>query len=114
MKWLLVGMVAGSTIAADLLQAFEMKRQGEVSDLRLLGIIFRKRLLILAVGFMAVSFFSLLKLLTVADLSFAVPATAATFIFETILAKIVLKETVQAKRWIGVTLVAGGVLLLAL
>ena len=114
MKWLLVGMVAGSTIAADLLQAFEMKRQGEVSDLRLLGIIFRKRLLILAVVFMAVSFFSLLKLLTVADLSFAVPATAATFIFETILAKIVLKETVQAKRWIGVTLVAGGVLLLAL
>lgn len=114
MRWILVGMVVGSTIAADLLQAYEMKRQGEVKDLRLLQMIFRKRLLILAVVFMAISFFSFMKLLTVADLSFAVPASAATYIFETILAKIVLKEQVRANRWLAVTLVAGGIFLLAL
>ena len=36
---------------------------------------------------MAVSFFAYLGLLTIADLSFAVPVTAVTYVFETVLAK---------------------------
>ena len=36
---------------------------------------------------MAVSFFCFLRLLSIADLSFAVPATAATYVVETVLAR---------------------------
>ena len=70
--------------------------------------------LLLAIGFMAISFFAFLTLLSVADLSFAVPATALSFVLETFLAKYVLKERVTAARWAGVGLVACGVALLAL
>ena len=53
---------------------------------------------------MAVSFFAFMNLLSVADLSFAVPATAATYVFETMLARYFLKERVTgsagpAPRW---------------
>ena len=39
----------------------------------------RRKYLILAIFFMAISFFAFMKLVTVADLSFAVPATAGQF-----------------------------------
>ena len=84
MKWLLVSIVVGSTVTADILQSFEMKRHGEVSDFgtsglrKLFATLARKKLLILSVFFMALSFFAFIKLLSVADLSFAVPATAGS------------------------------------
>ena len=43
-----------------------------------------------------------------------VPATAATYVLETILAKYLLREHVDWRRWTGATLVAGGVALLIL
>ena len=45
--------------------------------------------------------------------SFAVPASAVTVVFETLLARYILKERVDIKRWIGAGLVACGVWLLA-
>ena len=69
---------------------------------------------ILAIVCMAISFFAFMSLVSQADLSFAVPASAASFVFETILARLVLRERVDAKRWMGAALVAGGVALLAL
>ena len=54
-----------------------------------------------------------MKLLSVADLSFAVPITAASVVIETILAKLVLKEHVTPMRWAGACFVACGVALLA-
>jgi drug/metabolite transporter (DMT)-like permease len=120
MKWLLLAIMVASTVAGDLLQSLEMKKVGEVHDFRpgKLGSLFaalaRRKYLILAVAFMAVSFFAFLKLLAIADLSFAVPASAATVVFETILAKVLLKEHVDLRRWGGAGLVACGVALLAL
>jgi uncharacterized membrane protein len=120
MKWALVAAIVGSTVVADLLQTIEMKRHGEIDDFRpgALGRVFsavlRRSYLILAVFFMAVSFFCFLRLLSIADLSFAVPATAATYVVETVLSKYVLREHVNAKRWAGVALVASGVALVAL
>ena len=120
MKWALVGLIVTATVASDLLQSHEMKRQGEVTDFRpsamgrLFAAVLRRRLLILAVVCMAVSFFAFLQLLRIADLSFAVPATAATYVLETFLAKVVLKEQVTWQRWVGAALVASGVLLLSL
>jgi uncharacterized membrane protein len=46
-------------------------------------------------------------------LSFAVPASAASFIIETLLAKLVLKEEVGMRRAAGALLVLGGIVLLA-
>jgi uncharacterized membrane protein len=63
---------------------------------------------------MAISFFAFMTLLETADLSFAVPVSAASLVLETILARIVLKERVDARRWMGAVLVAAGVWLLAL
>ena len=63
---------------------------------------------------MAVSFFAYLGLLTIADLSFAVPATAITYVLETILAKYLLKEQVNWLRWAGASLVICGVALVSL
>jgi drug/metabolite transporter (DMT)-like permease len=115
LRWLLVGTVVGSTVACDLLQSWEMKRQGEVTDFRpsRLAGLFRRWPLALSVVFMAISFFAFLRLLETEDLSFAVPATAASLVVETFLARIVLKETVDPRRWLGAILVAGGVALLA-
>ena len=46
-----------------------------------------KKYLILAIVCMAISFFAFMTLVSEADLSFAVPASAASFVFETILAR---------------------------
>lgn len=117
--WLLLSVVVTATVAGDLLQSREMKRHGEVDDFRpgALGRLFaglvRRKLLILAVGCMAVSFFAFMALVQIADLSFAVPASAASVVLETILAKAILKERVNSRRWAGAALVACGVWLLA-
>src|SRR5262252_10052731 len=46
-----------------------------------------------------------------ADYSFVMPAGAFGYAIQTMLAIVVLHETVSAQRWIGVTLICGGVLL---
>lgn len=118
-QWLLVGLIVGCTVLGDLLQTIEMKKVGAVDDFRpnmlrrLLREMASRKFLILAVLLMAISFFAFMKLLSVADLSFAVPASAASVVVETILAKLVLKENVNLRRWAGAGLVACGVALLA-
>jgi len=117
MKWLLVGLMVAATVASDLLQSYEMKRAGEHSVdarglVRLLATIAQRRYLILAIACMAVSFFSFMALVQVEPLSFAVPASAASFIFETLLAKFVLRENVGVRRAAGALIVLCGVVLL--
>jgi drug/metabolite transporter (DMT)-like permease len=117
MKWLLVALMVVATVLSDLLQSYEMKRAGQQSVgarglLRLLGIIAKRRFLILAIACMAVSFFSFMALVQTEPLSFAVPASAASFILETVLAKLVLKEHVGVKRAAGTLIVLAGVVLL--
>jgi len=115
----LLSIVVGCTVMSDLLSAFEMKRHGEVHDFRPRGIgrilatLATKKFLILSIFFMAISFFAFMTLVERADLSFAVPASAASIVFETILARTILKERVDTRRWWGVCLVAIGVVLLA-
>lgn len=117
--WLLLGTVVGATVVSDLLASRQMKNHGEVSDFRpgavgqLLAKLAQNRLLILSVGFMAISFFAFMALMQIADLSFAVPASAASVVLETILARAVLQERVNLRRWAGAALVAAGVYLLA-
>jgi drug/metabolite transporter (DMT)-like permease len=116
MKWLLVGLMVAATVASDLLQSYEMKRAGEHSVdarglVRLLKTIAQRWYLILAIACMAVSFFTFMALVQVEPLSFAVPASAASFIFETLLAKLVLREHVGVRRAAGALIVLCGVVL---
>ena len=116
MRWILVGIMVAATVASDLLQSYEMKRAGEHSVhprglLRLLQTIAERRYLILSIACLAVSFFSFMALVQVEPLSFAVPASAATLIFETLLAKLVLREHVGIRRAVGALIVLCGVVL---
>ncbi|MEZ5404433.1 MAG: EamA family transporter [Bryobacteraceae bacterium] len=92
-----------------------MKRHGAVHDFRpsRLARLFGRWPLAVSVVFMAVSFFAFLQLLAIEDLSFAVPATAASVVLETLAAQVVLGEAVRAQRWAGAILVAAGVAFLA-
>jgi drug/metabolite transporter (DMT)-like permease len=111
---ILLCLMIAATVLGDLLQSFQMKRHGEITEFhpRLITVLAQNKFLILSVFFMAVSFFAFMTLLESTDLSFAVPASAATLVFETILARLILKERVDYRRWIGACLVAFGVALL--
>jgi drug/metabolite transporter (DMT)-like permease len=90
----------------------QRRSRSTVSDVALS--IVRRPLLIASIVCMAISFGAFLALLRVADLSFAVPASAISFVFETALARWYLKERVDRRRWAASFLVASGVALLAL
>jgi drug/metabolite transporter (DMT)-like permease len=116
MRWVLVAAMVCATVLADLLQSHEMKRAGEQSVsarglARLLHIIARRRLLILGIACNAVSFFAFMALVQTEPLSFAVPASAASFVLETLLAKFVLHERIGARRAAGALAVLAGVVL---
>lgn len=120
MRWLFVAVVVASTATGEVMQAMGMRLHGEIRDFRpgaigrAMAALARSRFIIAAVAAMGISFFANLGLLSVADLSFAVPATAVTCVLETVLAKYVLKERVNWLRWVGASLVIGGVALVSL
>lgn len=118
MRWVLLTIIVVSTVVADLLQSYEMKRSGEQSVgarglARLLRLTLSRRYLVLAILCMAISFFAFMALIQIAPLSFAVPASAASLVLETLLAKLLLNEAVGKRRTAGALLVLSGVLLLA-
>ncbi len=118
MKWLLLSAIVAATVLGDFLQSYEMKRAGEQSVsagglYRLLRLIALRRYLILAIVCMAISFFAFMALVQIAPLSFAVPASAATFVLETLVARFALREQVGWRRGMGAVLIACGVLLIA-
>jgi drug/metabolite transporter (DMT)-like permease len=97
-----------------------MKTVGEVKD-------FRPRAIIQVIGramgvpwfwvgitMMATGFFSLLGLLSVANVSFVFPATALSYAVGTLGGKVFLRERVTPQRWFGVLLVCVGVTLVFL
>jgi drug/metabolite transporter (DMT)-like permease len=77
----------------------------------LLHIIARRRLLLVAIACNAVSFFTFMALVQSEPLSFVVPASAASFVLETLLAKFVLHERIGARRAFGALAVLAGVAL---
>src|SRR5471030_2929788 len=89
MKWLLIAIMVGSTTAGEVLQAMGMRRHGEIHDFRpgaigrALALMARNRFVIGSMACMAASFFAFMKLLASADLSFAVPVSAVSYVLET-------------------------------
>lgn len=117
MQWGLILLTVCCSSSGDILCARGMSQGGELSDfgpsgiVRAIRYIVTRRLVILGGLCYAVSFFSLLTLLSVAPLSIAVPATALGFVVDTIGARFVLHERVPWKRWVGVLCVTAGVIL---
>jgi len=118
LKWLLVVLIALCNTIGDVLNAAGMRRQGELENFdpssffTMIAKIFRNPYVLGGLAALTVSFFALLSLLSIANVSFAVPATACSYVFETLLAKYVLKEHVDGRRWAAALLVAIGVSLL--
>ena len=98
MKWVLVLILIAATTAGDVLRSMGMRAQPV-----------NKTYIAISTSAMAVSFFTFMKLVSIAPMSFAVPMSAATFIPETFLAKVLLKEDVDWRRWAGVILILIGV-----
>ncbi len=120
MKWLLIALIVIPGTIADLLNAMGMKRNGAVYDfrpcaiIRLIASLARNPYVCVGLPAMAISFFALMALLSIAKLSFAVPATASSYVLETALAKYILREDIGWRRWAGASLVGCGVLLVAI
>jgi drug/metabolite transporter (DMT)-like permease len=118
-KWLLIAIIVGCNATGDLLTASGMRRHGEITNWRPKHIVHlvvrlsRNFYVVGGVAMMIVAFFALLSLLSIAQLSFAVPATASSYMVETILAKYVLGEQISGQRWLGAALAAIGVALLS-
>ncbi|HEX4155434.1 MAG TPA: EamA family transporter [Acidobacteriaceae bacterium] len=115
--WLLILLTVVAGSCGDLFCAKGMASGGELTGFRpshigrLLRSIITRRMVILGAACDALSFFSLLGLLSRAQLSIAVPATAFSFVVDTLGAHFFLREHIPWKRWLGVLCVAAGVLL---
>lgn len=115
----LLALVVGGTVAGDLLKAAAMRRIGEVDGFRAsalsraAALAGRSLLFWLSIAAYAISFFGFMALVSVEDVSFAVPATAAAYAVETLLASRLLGETVSARRWSAAALVSCGVALVS-
>ena len=104
----------------DISLSLAMKTLGEIKSftplnvLRFLGRALRVKWLWIGIGLMAVAFFSLLALLSWANVSLVVPATAASYAAGAVGAKFLLGEDVNRERWIGVVIVCIGVALVCI
>ena len=98
MKWTLVTIIVLATTAGEVLQAIGMRQHGEIHDFRpgalgrVASALAQSWHILAAIFAMAVSFFAFMALVSMAELSFAVPVTAASFVLETFFAKYLLKR----------------------
>ena len=118
--WTAVAFIVGASSIGEVLLSSAMKRIGDLGLLRaskgifaVLAAVFSERLFLPGVAFMAIGFFSLLTALSWGDASLVAPASASlTYICSAIMAKFLLHENVDRRRWLSAALVCVGVLLL--
>jgi drug/metabolite transporter (DMT)-like permease len=117
-QWRLALLTSVCNTLGDVFNTAGMKREPEVEKLCLrslivmLSRIVRNPLVIGGIAALIAGFFAMMSLLSIANVSFSVPATATSYVLETLLAKYILKEDVGLRRWGAATLVACGVVLL--
>ena len=111
-------LVFGST-GGEIAITYGMKATGEPEGftpraiLQFLGRAFRNGWFWAGVPLMALSFYSLLVLLSWEPISLVIPASALSYVVGTFGAKYLLGEDVSVARWAGVVLVCIGVALVA-
>jgi len=115
---LAVVILAGT--GGELFVTRTMKQIGEVKTfyphhlLRVIGRAFRIGWMWLGLALMTISFFSLLMVLSWANVTLVVPVTALSYVFGAFGGKFLLGEKIEARRWVGVALVCLGVLLVCI
>ena len=109
-----------STSTGEVLIARGLRQIGEISTLnpwfllRLSARLLMNPNVFLGVLSMAISFFAFLTVLSWENLSYTVPATSLSYVISTLGAKFILKEHINAHRWVGTLLVGVGILLISL
>jgi drug/metabolite transporter (DMT)-like permease len=117
---LMIAMVVLGSSVGDVFITKGMKEVGEISTLRpgALALVAKRtitnRSFLAGIFFLAISYFSFLAALALADLSLVVPATSISFAIKTVGAKLFLKEKISPVRWAGILLVCVGVALISL
>ena len=113
----LIAIVVLAGTGGEMLASHVMKEVGEPEHItpadifRLLRRALHLPAMWFSIGLMAAAFFAFLAVLSWADVSFVVPATAANYIVGALGAKLLLGERVTRTRWAGVLLVGAGVAL---
>ena len=116
---LFIAIVVFGGTAGDIAVSHAMKGIGHIESLRpraIAQVLVRTLRMVwfwIGIALMAVGFFSLLALLSWADVSVVVPATALSYVAAAFGAKYLLHENVAPLRWAGVLLVCIGVALLS-
>jgi drug/metabolite transporter (DMT)-like permease len=116
---LLVTIVVLAGTGGEIAATHAMRLCGEVKNfaprvlLATLGRAFRQGWMWIGIAQMALSFFSLLALLSWEDVSFAIPVTALSYAVGALGARLFLGEQVSGARWAGVLLVCLGVALVS-
>jgi len=114
---LLIAIVVLTGTGGEMAASHVMKQVGQLEHITFDNIVcllrrtLRLPMMWISVGLMAAAFFAFLAVLSRADVSFVVPATASNYIVGALGAKLLLGERVTAMRWAGVLLVGAGVAL---
>lgn len=110
-KYLVLAGVAVFAAAGDSMLSLGMKQVGAISLGQLHTVIFAVLNPWVAGGILLLlAFFaSYMTALSWADLTYVLPATSLGYVLLALAAKFVLHEGVSPLRWIGITLIAGGV-----
>jgi ceramide glucosyltransferase len=117
---LMVLVIVFSNAAGDVFLTKGMKQIGDISVLRPFQVLQTIRQILSNPNFLAgiacltLSFFSFLSVLSWADLSFVIPATAIYYVVTVLGAKFLLGERIDLMRWAGTLLVCLGVALVCL
>jgi drug/metabolite transporter (DMT)-like permease len=114
---LLVLLLVVAGTSGEMFVSRAMKSIGEVNSfrpgaiLRVVGRALASSWMWAGLAMMAVAFFSLLVLLSRANVSFVVPVTALSYVAAALGGRFFLGEQVNVNRWLGVCLVCAGVVL---
>ncbi len=113
-SYLIVLVLSGT--AGDLSVTRAMKHVGALEDFRPLTMLrclagaLQYASMWTGVGLHALAFVSFLALLSWADVSFVVPATALSYVAGVVGARLFLRETITVSRWAGVLCISSGVI----
>ena len=110
-KYLVLAGITVFAAAGDSLLSHGMKQVGAISPRHLHTVIFAVLNPWVGAGILLLlAFFaSYMNALSWADLTYVLPATSLGYVLLALVARFALHEQVSPLRWIGITLIAGGV-----
>jgi drug/metabolite transporter (DMT)-like permease len=115
--WVLLAAIVFFSSIGNVLLSKGMKQVGEISDFSPPALasaflkIFMNGSVWLGILSLLLFFISYLLLLSWADLSYVLPASAIGYAMVALLGYLLLGETVSPTRWLGVLFICGGVVL---